>query len=60
MKNGENKLISKFQSAYKESFRAGGKSVLQEIYPLAGTQLKEGDGRLMGRCNKISNALSKL
>lgn len=50
----------KFQSAYKESFREGGKSVLNEIYPLAGTQLREGDGRLMGKCNQINNVLRKL
>ncbi|OOM09402.1 hypothetical protein [Clostridium saccharobutylicum] len=60
MSKEDNQLLVKFQGAYKESFRTGGKCVLKEIYPLAGTQLREGDGRLMGTCNKLNNALNKL
>ena len=55
----DNDFLNTGLDAVTDSYISGVKDTTSQIYPLAGILLKEGDGRLMGKCNSINSSVKK-
>lgn len=55
-----NSVANAYEKLARKMFAEGGTTVNQEYAPLAGTMLREGDGRVMAKYNEVRRDLNEL
>ncbi len=55
----DNDFLSTGLDAVEDSYISAVKDTNSQFKSLAGKQLQEGDGRLMGKCNSIDHSVKK-